>query len=119
MRSTLKVSDCESVQFCLFSTFFFFLGPYNRVVTEYFNLSNPTEQSIAFKVKTTAPKRYCVRPNNGTIKPGGSVSVAVMLQPLTGTDTMANIDKSKHKFMIQSVFAPNNDANSNADDLVC
>ncbi|KAJ6220606.1 hypothetical protein RDWZM_006418 [Blomia tropicalis] len=102
-----------------------FKGPYNRVVTEYFHLKNPTDKTIAFKVKTTAPKRYCVRPNNGTIKPGSTVSVAIMLQPLTGTGTdtasqaaalaAAYVEKNKHKFMIQSVFATSD--NGNADDL--
>lgn len=91
------------------------------MVTEYFHLSNPTEKNIAFKVKTTAPKRYCVRPNNGILLPGKSINVAVMLQPLATGDqavAAAAIEKNKHKFMIQSVFAGNGDANSNADDLV-
>lgn len=95
-----------------------FSGPYNRVVTEYFHLSNPTDKPIAFKVKTTAPKRYCVRPNNGIIVPGKSVSVAVMLQPLgEGANASAAIlEKNKHKFMIQSVFASSEIGN--ADDMV-
>lgn len=92
-------------------------GPYNRVVTEYFHLANPTDKSIAFKVKTTAPKRYCVRPNNGIISPGKSVNVAVMLQPQGEGQTAATPqEKNKHKFMIQSVFASGD--SGNADDMV-
>ena len=95
------------------------IGPFNRVVTEYFHLSNPNEKPIAFKVKTTAPKRYCVRPNNGIIAPGKSVNVAVMLQPLTtGDQATSAIEKNKHKFMIQSVFAPGDGTSNNTDDLV-
>lgn len=30
-------------------------------------LKNPSTQKIAFKIKTTAPKRYCVRPNCGEL----------------------------------------------------
>jgi len=32
-------------------------------------LKNPTVKKIAFKIKTTAPKRYCVRPNCGELGP--------------------------------------------------
>lgn len=81
-------------------------------MTEYFKLTNPTSKKIAFKVKTTAPKRYCVRPNNGSISPGQTVSIAIMLQATDGTIA----DKNKHKFLIQSVEAPEGEFNH--DDLV-
>lgn len=32
-------------------------------------LKNPIDKTIAFKIKTTAPKRYCVRPNCGELDP--------------------------------------------------
>lgn len=32
-------------------------------------LKNPSNHKIAFKIKTTAPKRYCVRPNCGELVP--------------------------------------------------
>ena len=54
-----------------------------------------------FQVKTTAPRRYCVRPNSGVVDPNGSVSVAVMLQPFEYDPH----EKNKHKFMVQSLFA--------------
>jgi hypothetical protein len=38
-------------------------------------VSNPNNQPVAFKVKTTAPKQYCVRPNSGRIEPGEKVEV--------------------------------------------
>jgi hypothetical protein len=38
-------------------------------------VSNPNSQPVAFKVKTTAPKQYCVRPNSGRIEPGEKVEV--------------------------------------------
>jgi len=79
-------------------------------------------------VKTTAPRQYCVRPNSGLLDPKQSQTVSgivawvclylgvwlsvysvsllvllvVMLQPLDIT----NIDKTKHKFMVQSMFPP-------------
>jgi len=33
------------------------------------SLKNPSEKKVAFKIKTTAPKRYCVRPNCGELAP--------------------------------------------------
>lgn len=33
------------------------------------SLKNPSEKKVAFKIKTTAPKRYCVRPNCGELGP--------------------------------------------------
>ncbi|XP_075702630.1 vesicle-associated membrane protein-associated protein B/C [Rhinoderma darwinii] len=79
-----------------------FKGPFTDVVTTNLKLMNPTEKNICFKVKTTAPRRYCVRPNSGVIEAGSSINVSVMLQPF---DYDPN-EKSKHKFMVQSMFAP-------------
>lgn len=52
------------------------LGPFTEVVTSQLRLSNPTDRQMCFKVKTTAPKQYCVRPNSGFIPANKSVSVA-------------------------------------------
>ncbi|XP_073539156.1 vesicle-associated membrane protein-associated protein B/C [Phyllobates terribilis] len=79
-----------------------FKGPFTDVVTTNLKLMNPTEKNICFKVKTTAPRRYCVRPNSGVIDAGSSINVSVMLQPF---DYDPN-EKSKHKFMVQSIYAP-------------
>lgn len=79
-----------------------FRGPFTDVVTAELKLSNPSEKRVCFKVKTTAPKRYCVRPNSGIIEPNQSVSVAVMLQPFDYDPQ----EKNKHKFMVQTMFAP-------------
>ncbi|XP_070767273.1 vesicle-associated membrane protein-associated protein B/C-like isoform X1 [Enoplosus armatus] len=79
-----------------------FRGPFTDVVTATLKLTNPTDRNVCFKVKTTAPRRYCVRPNSGIIDSGTSVNVSVMLQPF---DYDPN-EKSKHKFMVQSMLAP-------------
>lgn len=52
-----------------------FSGPFSDVVTTNLKLSNPTERNVCFKVKTTAPRRYCVRPNSGIIDAGTSLNV--------------------------------------------
>jgi len=77
-----------------------FKGPFTDVVTADLKLQNPSEKRVCFKVKTTAPKRYCVRPNSGIIEPGQQVNVQVMLQPF---DYDPN-EKNKHKFMVQTMF---------------
>uniref|UniRef100_A0A3Q3JRC0 Vesicle-associated membrane protein-associated protein A n=1 Tax=Monopterus albus TaxID=43700 RepID=A0A3Q3JRC0_MONAL len=79
-----------------------FKGPFTDVVTTNLKLKNPSDRSVCFKVKTTAPRRYCVRPNSGVIDPGAAVNISVMLQPF---DYDPN-EKSKHKFMVQTIFAP-------------
>ena len=41
-------------------------------------LTNPSERKVCFKIKTTAPKRYCVKPNSGVIDPSDTVQIAGM-----------------------------------------
>lgn len=67
-------------------------------------LTNKTDQYVAFKVKTTNPKKYCVRPNAGVVLPGSSCSVTVTMQ----AQKEAPLDmQCKDKFLLQSVVAPN------------
>lgn len=87
-----------------------FKGPFTDVVTCHLSLRNPTDRRLCFKVKTTAPKQYCVRPNSGFINPGETSSVAVMLQPFdSSTNASSDAERAKHKFMVQSVYAPPGD----------
>jgi hypothetical protein len=55
---------------------FVIVGPFTDVVTAELKLTNLSKKRICFKVKTTAPKQYCVRPNNGLIESGVTVTVA-------------------------------------------
>lgn len=61
-----------------FDLFVVYLGLFTEIVTSELKLSNPTDDQIAFKVKTTAPRRYAVRPNSGVLHGGESVSVSGM-----------------------------------------
>jgi len=67
-------SPCKETAYC--STAVVCVGPFTEVVTADLKLSNPSKKRICFKVKTTAPKQYCVRPNNGLIEPGAVTYVA-------------------------------------------
>ncbi|XP_076891482.1 vesicle-associated protein 1-3-like [Bidens hawaiensis] len=69
-----------------------------------FQLTNKTDQYIAFKVKTTNPKKYCVRPNNGIVLPRSVCIVTVTMQ----AQKEAPLDmQCKDKFLLQAVVAPN------------
>ncbi|CDW58202.1 Vesicle associated membrane protein associated [Trichuris trichiura] len=76
-----------------------FVGPFSKVVQTNLTLTNPTTLPVCFKVKTTAPNEYSVRPNAGVIHPKESMSVTIMLHMIPSLE-----DKNKHKFMVQSAF---------------
>lgn len=74
-------------------------------------LSNPTESNhYAFKVKTTQPRRYLVRPNQGVIGPGSSDSITIILVEkdknllLQSYESLGQsaLDQSKDKFLVQT-----------------
>lgn len=77
-----------------------FKGPFDDYVTVSLTIRNPTEKRIAFKIKTTAPKRYCVKPNSGVLDPGQLMKVNVLLQPFNYDPN----EKNKHKFMVQYLY---------------
>ena len=52
----------------------------NKTLEKSLFLKNTSEYAVAFKVKTTAPKRYCVRPNSSVIKAHESVEVRIVMQ---------------------------------------
>ncbi len=85
-----------------------FRGPFTQPVTSSLRLKNPSDRPVCFKIKTTAPQRYCVKPNSSVIEPQDEMVVAVSLQPFD-YDPMVN--KNKHKFMVQSIFAPDGEYN--------
>ncbi|KAI9900847.1 hypothetical protein N3K66_005109 [Trichothecium roseum] len=77
-----------------------FQRPFTVEVSRTLTIKNPSTTPVAFKVKTTAPKQYCVRPNAGRIEPGQDFDVTVLLQamkqePAPGT-------KCRDKFLVQS-----------------
>ncbi|KAF9533171.1 PapD-like protein [Crepidotus variabilis] len=79
-----------------------FRRPLTSLVKRSLTITNNNAQPVAFKVKTTAPKLYCVRPNSGRVEPGESVDVSVMLQALKEEPPLNT--KCKDKFLIQSTL---------------
>lgn len=80
-----------------------FKGPFNAVSTTTLKLNNSGNERLAYKIKTTAPKRYCVKPNSGFLEAHANASIQVMLQPQTPGQPD---DRTKHKFMVQWVAVP-------------
>ncbi|KAG0301824.1 phosphatidylinositol-binding protein scs2 [Dissophora globulifera] len=78
-----------------------FRRPLTEAIKENLIIRNPTQLPIAFKVKTTAPKQYCVRPNSGRVEPGQELEVQVQMQAMR-EDPPADF-KCKDKFLVQSV----------------
>mmetsp|Transcript_28086 Transcript_28086/g.42488 ORF Transcript_28086/g.42488 Transcript_28086/m.42488 type:complete len:317 (+) Transcript_28086:91-1041(+) len=79
-------------------------------VTMKLHHAGTTEEHLAFKVKTTQPRRYLVRPNQGVVAPGGTEQVSIMLVDkdkqvlLQSFDRLGQsaLDHSKDKFLVQS-----------------
>ncbi|XP_059444735.1 vesicle-associated protein 2-1 [Corylus avellana] len=72
---------------------------------------NNTEHHVAFKVKTTSPKKYFVRPNTGVIHPLDSCIIRVTLQAQREYPPDMHC---KDKFLLQSTIVP---PHSDVDEL--
>mmetsp|Transcript_6785 Transcript_6785/g.18830 ORF Transcript_6785/g.18830 Transcript_6785/m.18830 type:complete len:217 (-) Transcript_6785:80-730(-) len=59
-------------------------------------LTNVSEGHVAFKVKTTAPKSYVVKPSYGTMKPGEKQEVQIILQ------LSPDLSVSSDRFLVQA-----------------
>nr|CAD1844958.1 unnamed protein product [Ananas comosus var. bracteatus] len=64
---------------------------------------NNTEHHVAFKVKTTSPKKYFVRPNTSVVQPWDTCTITVTLQ---AQKEYPNDMQCKDKFLIQSTKVP-------------
>lgn len=84
-----------------------FKGSFTKPTTEYLTLTNSTTSPLAFKVKTTAPKLYCVRPNASVVAPGAVVKVSIILQGFSSP--LPKDFKCKDKFLIVSLPCPDLD----------
>ncbi|KAG4303297.1 hypothetical protein PCANB_000368 [Pneumocystis canis] len=78
-----------------------FCRPLTSMVKVSLFLYNPHKDAIVFKIKTTAPKQYCVRPNSGRIEAGQKIEVLVLLQALKEEPPLDF--KCRDKFLIQSI----------------
>ncbi|CAK1554068.1 unnamed protein product [Leptosia nina] len=84
-----------------------FTGLFDQGHTTHMRLTNPTTSMVLFKIKTTAPKKYYVRPNSGMLEPNSKVDIAITPQHFYVDPN----ETHKHKFMVQSVIAPEGKTN--------
>jgi len=80
-----------------------------KYLTSIIRLSNPTTHFIAYKVKTTVPTSYLVKPHMGYLSPNNSVEITITMQP-TDYDAQAAAAISD-KFLV-SAFPLNSEMNS-------
>mmetsp|Transcript_75999 Transcript_75999/g.176316 ORF Transcript_75999/g.176316 Transcript_75999/m.176316 type:complete len:236 (-) Transcript_75999:81-788(-) len=80
------------------NTLHFCKAPNSTALTRTLKLTNVHSSNVAFKVKTTAPKAYLVRPSSGTLKPREPQEVQIILQP-PGADQQA----FNHRFLVQAI----------------
>lgn len=66
------------------------------------SLQNPGADRIGFKVKTTSPKKYCVRPSSGVVEPGATKDIQVIMQ--AQREAPSSLADCKDKFLVQSVI---------------
>lgn len=66
-------------------------------------VANNTEHHVAFKVKTTSPRKYFVRPNNSIVQPWDSCTITVTLQ---AQKEYPPDMQCKDKFLLQSTKVP-------------
>lgn len=71
-----------------------------KQISSSLNLTNISDNHVAFKVKTTNPKKYCVRPNTGIVSPHSNCQVIVTMQAQKEAPTDM---QCKDKFLLQSV----------------
>ncbi|KAK1419059.1 hypothetical protein QVD17_28216 [Tagetes erecta] len=72
----------------------------NKQINSSLQLTNNTDKHVGFKVKTTNPKKYCVRPNTGVVLPQSTCEIIVTMQ----AQHEAPPDmQCRDKFLLQSV----------------
>lgn len=76
-----------------------------RATTTSLLLTNVGTMHVAYKVKTTAPTKYRVRPSLGTVGPGGTVEILVNLLPGFARQTLAH-----DKFLVQATELTDDEA---------
>mmetsp|Transcript_104560 Transcript_104560/g.312286 ORF Transcript_104560/g.312286 Transcript_104560/m.312286 type:complete len:224 (-) Transcript_104560:91-762(-) len=79
------------------TTLYFCKTPTTTSPNRMLKLTNLHNGNVAFKIKTTAPKAYLVRPSSGTLRKGENQEVQIILQP-QGPDGQTN----NHRFLVQA-----------------
>ncbi|KAI9358207.1 PapD-like protein [Pilaira anomala] len=92
-----------------------FERPLTRVVKQNIRIENTHSKPLAYKVKTTAPSVYCVRPNYDIIPPHAAIEIEIMRKALR--EEPALDARCKDKFLIWSTLVEGALESMNITDL--
>ena len=81
-----------------------FTGPFDQPSYTSITIKNRSTLNVLYKVKTTAPNCYFMRPYATIVKPNSSATVSVILEPNLNEPVT---DKTQHQFTIQAVCVGN------------
>lgn len=76
----------------------------NDEISGQFVITNMDESAISFKIRTTAPEKFRVRPSSGTLASGASQTVLIVVQPGIHLRTV-----TKDRFLVMSIQIPKTD----------
>lgn len=76
----------------------------NDEILGQFTITNMDESAISFKIRTTSPEKFRVRPSSGTLPSGASQTVLIVVQPGFHLRTV-----TKDRFLVMSVQIPKTD----------
>uniref|UniRef100_A0ACD5X915 Uncharacterized protein n=1 Tax=Avena sativa TaxID=4498 RepID=A0ACD5X915_AVESA len=86
----------------IYPSVLYFIFELKRQSSCCFHLVNKSDEYVGFKVKTTSPKRYCVRPNTRVILPKGTCHFTVTMQAQWTPPDL----QLKDKFLVQTTVVP-------------
>ncbi|EFN56663.1 hypothetical protein CHLNCDRAFT_144513 [Chlorella variabilis] len=66
-------------------------------------LQNPSDERIAFKVKTTAPQSYSVKPAARVLEPGATCQLAVTMAALSPKKLPESVAECKDRFLVEAM----------------
>lgn len=73
----------------------------NDEVTGQFTITNMDESAVSFKIRTTSPEKFRVRPSSGTLTPNASQTILIVVQ--SGFQLRSMV---KDMFLVMSVQIP-------------
>ncbi|CAI4037159.1 hypothetical protein SMKI_02G0220 [Saccharomyces mikatae IFO 1815] len=95
-----------------------FKAPLNEQSTAYIKLENDDDKRVIFKVRTSAPTKYCVRPNVAIIGAHESVKVQIVFLGLPKSVSEQEIKQKQDKFLIVTLPIPKSYADMEDEKLL-
>eukprot|EP00461_Guttulinopsis_vulgaris_P004771 UN04773 len=78
----------------------------NSDVVVELKLQNITNDRVAYKIKTTAPDKYQVRPIQAIVEPNTTSTCMIVMKSIEKLPPLDDAKNLKHKFLVQSAAIP-------------